>query len=71
MNWDYSTINHWWVAFGGDDRVWKITVNDCGVFTLSEGGKHYLTWDSLDDAKMVAVLHEMNLSSKEEQSIHA
>lgn len=67
MTWDYSAINHWWVAFGGDDRVWKITVDSDGWFELNEGQQHHGNWDSLADAKTVAEIHEEHLA----ESIHA
>ena len=68
MTWDYSAINHWWVAFGGDDRVWKITVDAGGMFLLHEGQELYNADPTLQLAKAHACLAEANHL---QESIHA
>lgn len=67
MKWDYSTINHWWIAFGDEDRVWKITVTPEGMFKLTEGTHCYCECWALAEAKESAELQEHQLT----ESIHA
>lgn len=66
MTWDYSAINHWWIAFGGDDRVWKITVTPEGMFAVHEGIRQYGQYYTLQGAQSGAYSGEL----LQEASIH-